>query len=921
MKKTSIILLINLIIMMFVLSTTSFAEETGNIAGRVRIEKTGAPLAGANVLLEGTSIGKITRKDGSFLLKDVPVGSYTLTVNFIGYKELSKEVEVEANLTTTVMFPMAEEAIGIAGITVTATRAIIRETPIAFTNVSKQQISNAYTTEDVPQLLTGVPGLFSTTAGLGEGELKLRGFDADKVQILINGIPVNDPESQKVYWSNWTGLSSNIKSVQVQRGAGSSLYGSGVFGGSVNIETIGVGADPKQGWTFRTSVGGYYTDNEVADGKGYMVCYNPINYNSLLRYNSGNLKGGRFNYNIMVERKVGDSYQIGTGYDGWSFGAEIQNIWENHKVNTSFIAAPQKHYQAWTSVDMALQDTLGRNYNRTNHEWVENYYCKPQLSIRDEWKLSDKSLILTNFFFTRGDGGGKGIKNDKFDVNTGRIYFQTLSEETDWKYFGRNARWIYENTGVELPGYNAADTTYCYPAYDTLAIYVSKATNIPNGDYSHSWNYDKENSHKQFGFNTYFDHKLNDMISIVTGGELRRWVGVHHERSFSFRYADGVYDKVQDRYWYNGIVTNMSVFGRALVKPINKVNIMVDGQYAIYHSKVEEQPMEIFDFANGNFTGEYYYTSKMNKNEDGSLKYSKDDYKKTYKFFSPKFGVNYNFNDNLNFIANYSIAYKEPQLRDWYSRSKGPDADQVQSDGTIKEIKPEKTNTIEFGAGYEGSFYKISANLYRTDYKDKIETVYMPNGDQLTINAGSAIHQGLELSGKLNIGYIDAMGSLTLSKNRWEKMDVETIFYAPASEVKGKVVPFSPEQMADAAVGYTFENLPIGGRLRIGLSGNTWRRYFGSYTNTYKLIDEKVVSAQLPYYLSINSDITYSFKIAGKDAFIRIDLRNINNRKDNYSKAYYGIDYGRNDALVRKPYMYVTPAPVFNAFLTCEINF
>ncbi|MBN1326489.1 MAG: TonB-dependent receptor [Candidatus Cloacimonetes bacterium] len=935
MKKGFVI---TVLFLLLILPAFVFAQ-TGTIAGKVTIEKTGDPLPNTAVFLSDAKTGTYTKKDGSFILKNVEVGIQQLTVSFVGYKKQTKEVTVSADETVVINFSMVVEAIKLGGISVNENRAIKRETPIAFTNVSQEQISGKYTTDDMPQLLEGVPGLFSTTSGLGEGELKIRGFDADKVQIMINGIPVNDPESQQVYWSNWTGLSSAVKSVQVQRGAGSSMYGSGAFGGSVNIETIGAGANPEKMWTFRSSVGGYSSEDDVADGRGYFVDYKPYNYNFLLKYNSGNLYGGKFNYSTMLERKVGNSYQIGTDYDGWSFGVEVQNLWGDHKVNTSLIVAPQEHRQARTSTDMRLQEVLGRNYNRNNNPEQLNYYNKPQLSIRDEWQITDNTLLMTNLFFTRGDGGGKYLNNDGFDVNTGRIMYKPVSEYNDNKYFGRHAYHVALQEGIELDGieifWNENDPTMIDSVYFNGSL-ITYGANLPNRDYNHTWINDSQNNHKQFGFNTYLDHKINDVFKVVVGGEMRYWRGVHRAESFDFQYYGGVYDQAQDRYNYHGIVTNISGFARLNIRPTPAVNILLDGQYANYISKVEEQPIQIFDYQLGKFTDHWYYATKTLKDEDGNLIFEEDDYEKTFSFFSPKVGANFNITEYLNLLLNYSIAYKEPKVTDWYSRSGGPDDYQTwyddDGDKHVEKIDPEKATTIEFGFGYEGVGWNFGANYYRTVYEDKLESTYNQEGEYVTINAGKALHHGVELEAGLLMNQFDAGMSVTYSRNRWDDLDVDELFGEPSEEIEGCVVPYSPEKMANVSLGYTFVNMPMAGSLRIGFTGNFWNEYYGNYTSLYdeyKGIDpltgegiwEYDVDAKLPYYLTISSDITYTFKVGGKNASLRLDLKNINNREDNYSKAYWTADYGRNDALNSQRYMYVTPAPLFHAFLTAEINF
>jgi len=918
-----------LFIILTVLLILPLYAQVGKVAGRVTIEKSGEPLANAAVILVGSNMGTYTKANGTFVIADVPVGVANVQIRYMGYGTKDFDVEVKENETVIINAKLVVESIKIGGISVSENRAVKRETPVAFTDLSQEQIVNRYTTEDVPGLLAGVPGLFSTGGGLGEGELRVRGFDQDKVQIMINGIPVNDPESQQVYWSNWTGLSSNIKSVQVQRGAGSSMYGSGVFGGSVNIETIGSSV-PAAEWTYRTSGGFYSVPDQVADGKGGMIDWTPYNYNMLARYNSGNLYGGKFNYSIMAERKLGDSWQIGTAYNGWSFGVDTQHLWGDHSVNLSLISAPQSHRQMRTMSDMELMDTLGRAYNRNNIIEQENYYHKPQLSVRDEWKLSDQTTFMTNVFVTTGTGGGKYLRNDKFDEATGRIYGQSLYEDRDWEYFGRHALHIYEETGISLNGFVISDSTTVEgwgPHYngvplgefdDTVWEWMS-AKNIPNGDYSHTWQNDSQNNHKQLGMNTYFDHKINDMIKVVIGGEWRYWRATHIAQGWDFRYYGGYYEEHQNRYNYDGIVSNLSGFIRTQIQPTPELTILLDGQYGTYTSRVEENPIRIFDYGMGMFTDNYYYATKNATNSDGTLKFEEADYEKTFNFLSPKAGINYNITEYLNILANFSIANKEPRVGDWYSRSDGPDASQTADDGTVTELEPETATTMEVGLGYEGVGWNVSANVYNTIYADKIESTTLQSGDRLTINAGEAEHKGVELAASFIFGQIDCSLSGSFAQNRWTEMDVDEIFGEPDSLIVDKVVPYSPEQMASFGVGYTF-NLPAGD-LRIGLNGNWWDEYYGTYTNKYNLVDGTEVSAKLPYFFALNSDISYGFKLGSKDASIRLDLKNINNREDNMLRASYTTDYGNGGYYGYSDYMFVTPAPLFNAFLTAEVKF
>jgi outer membrane receptor for ferrienterochelin and colicin len=1025
--------------------------QTGKLAGKVTDEDTGSALEGVSVFLEGTEIGTYTQSKGNYIITDIPVGEYKVYVSMMGYEQNSQSVTINNDITTIANFTMKRSAVKIEGISVSANRAVKRETPIAFTDVDEEEISDKYTTQDVPQLLDDVPGLFANTTGLGDAEITMRGFEADKIQVLINGIPVNDPESQKVYWSNWTGLSANVKSIQVQKGAGSSLYGSGAFGGSLNIETMG--STPDREITVRSSYGSYYTDGDVADGKGEITDYNPFNYNVLVRYNSGNLYGGKFNYSLMFERKRGDYYLTGTDYDGYSFGLEAQNIIGNHTINTSFIGAPQEHNQVYFKSDPKLMERLGRNYNRNNHEYQKNYYFKPQISIRDEWKISENQVMMTNVFATKGNGGGKYLNQDKFDVNTGEISYRDWFWEDDdpagyeWDEFSQHALYLYKEYGVICEGFNPQDTVWIGTIPIVGATYLDEngepklvsgnGSNFYDYRYDYSWRNNSISDHVQFGANTYYQYQINPQINMVLGGEIRHWMADHYRKRENFRhlgdiigyevdpttgdstavYDVEIYDEVDRQYDETTYVTNLSGFARFTFKPIEKMNVMIDGQLASYNSRVKENPIEIYDLGTGEPTGSFYYSTKNTLLTDPNTgqvvidsltnepvkKFSSDDYKKTYNFFSPKFGINYNLTEYINLMANYSISYKEPKTTQWYSSYDGPDGNQRYLQHLVDEnnneyveetfygeLKPEKINTIEFGLGYEGVNWNVNANYYISDYKDKIESVTIPvqqyyynsqndsievvdSDESLTLNAGQARHQGFEFSASGRKDNIDTSVSMTISKNRWTKMNVEEIFGGDAEDMIGKVVPYSPEQMYNFSVGYTLENMPLDGKIRIGFTGKYWDGYYANYENEYVAnyvwngsdyvpeeeyyyheggdyilnddgeyvqvaagegsydVRTKMASSKLPAFVEFGTNLKYSFKLGNLDAFVRLDINNILNKKDNYLSGRVASDYNRgmytengefiNDYLTGNRFLYVTPSPLINMFLTMEVRF
>src|SRR5512133_2724015 len=129
---------------------------------------------------------------------------------------------------------------------ITAVRAS-RNTPTTFSIISKSEIQQKNLGQDLPYLLGLEPSVVTTSdagAGVGYTGLRIRGSDITRINVTINGIPLNDPESHAVYWVDIPDFASSVNSLQLQRGVGSSTNGAGAFGASMNIETNTFQAEP-----------------------------------------------------------------------------------------------------------------------------------------------------------------------------------------------------------------------------------------------------------------------------------------------------------------------------------------------------------------------------------------------------------------------------------------------------------------------------------------------------------------------------------------------------------------------------------------------------------------------------------------------------------------------------------------------------
>ena len=125
-------------------------------------------------------------------------------------------------------------------------------TPMAFTDIGKEELKKRNTGIDFPFLLSMTPGAVATSdagAGIGYTGLRIRGTDATRINVTANGIPVNDAESHSVFWVNLPDLASSVKDIQVQRGVGTSTNGAGAFGASINMRTSDYNTQPYAGFS------------------------------------------------------------------------------------------------------------------------------------------------------------------------------------------------------------------------------------------------------------------------------------------------------------------------------------------------------------------------------------------------------------------------------------------------------------------------------------------------------------------------------------------------------------------------------------------------------------------------------------------------------------------------------------------------
>lgn len=222
-------------IMGFALSLN--VEAQISVQGMVRDSKSNQALPGATVEVENQNRYAVADDQGRFELKNVPKGEQIFIVRFLGYQSVQQNANLVGD--TELNFSLEESNQLTDEVVVYATRAN-EKSPTVYSTISKATIQKQNLGQDLPFLLNWTPSLITTSdagAGIGYTGLRIRGSDATRINVTINGIPLNDSEEHGVFWVNIPDIATSTQSIQVQRGVGNSTNGAGAFGASINLQT------------------------------------------------------------------------------------------------------------------------------------------------------------------------------------------------------------------------------------------------------------------------------------------------------------------------------------------------------------------------------------------------------------------------------------------------------------------------------------------------------------------------------------------------------------------------------------------------------------------------------------------------------------------------------------------------------------
>ncbi len=907
------------------------------LKGVISDKETGETLIGANIVLEnkskGTTSGTATDFNGEFNFKNLKRNDdYQLIISYIGYEAQSLEISFDKK---TYVRQTIEKNIQLVSdiqldlVTVVSDQAEFRKTPVSLSNVKIEQIEQELAGREIPLLLNSTPGVYATQQGGGDGDvnINIRGFSQRNVAVMIDGIPMNDMENGWVYWSNWFGLATMTRTIQIQRGLGASKLALPSVGGTINIMTKGL--DAKEGVIIKQSygTGNYFRTDFV--------------------YTSPSTNLGRFNFAGSFKKSDGIVDQ--TSSKGLFYFFKWINAFDNHVLSFTMFGAPQEHDQNKDmgdieDTDPALAQELGissggnisqgLNFNpnwgsyntydvvfnqMTNSNdtiWGEdrigirhkNYYHKPIFNFQHLWEIDEKSSLTNIIYYSLGKGGGTNwdiaLPDSELLTEDSQANFQLMYDQNSG-----NTMLFGQPSSID-------------PLYSSTE---NKSTHILTSSM---------NNHKWLGALSTYNYKVDENFDFSGGLDIRAYKGEHYREIYDLLGGDYYVGSTQpgsiyigannenlvlregDKLYYHndGLVRWLGGFGQVEYKYNNVTAFLnLTGSHSFYKRIDYFKKMDIvledttlIQAVGVNDTICYNgnkYTIHSDEARDAETDW------KIFPGYTVKLGANWNIDQNHNIFFNTGIISKAPRFSNVFDYD----------NNTIANIKNERVEAIELGYGYKSSQFALNFNAYYTWWINKPQTgsYTQDGGDPATYNITGmgALHKGIELdfawkvSDAIKYEFLSSIGDW-----KWNSGDSIQIYAEQqliATEyfdATGIYVGDSPQTQIGSSIRYDYEiNKNLDGYVKF--KGIRFSKFYADYEPRNL---EGVQVWQIPNYslFSLHAGTNMYFDHSSLHLNLSIlnifnniyindannnegddgdDLVGINNNDANSARAFFGI--------------------------------
>lgn len=826
---------------LFLTTATIFAQ--GTLTGKVMDSGMNAPLPGATVMVVGTNNGTTTDFDGNFSL-NVKSATGTLEISFIGFVKQSLQFNVANGETKNIGEIMLQaDANALDEIVVTSfSLAIDRKTPVAVSTISAEKIETKIGNQEFPEILKSTPGVYATKSGggFGDAELRLRGFNSENIAVMINGVPVNDMENGRVYWSNWAGLSDVTRTMQVQRGLGAAKVAVPSIGGTVNIVTKST--DMEEGGNVFASTG-----NDGLQKFGFTL-------------STGKSDNG-WAATISGAKTSGERFADGLQFEGYNYFVNIaKEINEDHLLSLTAFGAPQRHGQRETRHTIEDYQRSDRGI-KFNGDWgykngqvvnvQDNFYHKPQISLNHYWNISEKTDLSTAAYVSFGTGGGGGYNGSA------------------------NLR-------------NATNNPYRAADYEPLQLDKVVAENAARGaDGSGTILYNSRNDHNWYGVLSTLTTEITEDIDIMGGLDLRYYKGKHFRE---------VKDLLGGQYWAENSNDNDP---NNLARVGDKMSYNNDGIVlwggGFAQAEYSKNDLSAFISLAASNTGykriDYFQYLDSDPNQETEFV--------NFFGYSAKGGANYNLSAKSNIFANIGYFEKAPFFGAVFLNFRND----INADAENQKIFSAELGygfrTSDFRANVNVYRTLWQDRTFIQSFRGQDDQQFFAN-----ILGVDALHQGVEIdldyraTDRLTFTAMASFGDY-----KWNN-DVKDVFVFDEDQnivneddpinLFIKDVPVGDAAQTTMALGVNWEVFP-----RTFLRGDFtyYDKYYADFEPTNRTVDNLPNPWQAPDYGLLDLGLTHKFAMGPFDATVNANVFNVADT-EYIADAQDGRNYDANSATV-----------------------
>ncbi len=548
------------------------------LSGKVINRSTNESLPGASIRMLNNLNATVSDKSGAFVISNLKPGSFTMVVSFMGFKNDSTSINLTKN--TDLKITLQPSAIMTDEVIVYATRAG-NSTPVAHQDFDKKEIATINFGQDLPVLLGGsISAVTTSDAGNGMGytALRIRGTDMTRINVTINGMPLNDPESHNVFWVDLPDIATSTDNVQIQRGVGTSTNGASAFGASINLQTSQLNTEPYA--EINSAFGSFNTlKNSISFGTGLFD-----------KHLSMDARISKLSSDGYIDRATSDllSYYISGAYTS-----------NKNLLRFNIFSGKEKTYQAWDGIPSAVLDT-NRTYNGMG-SYYDNHGVQHYYSNETDNYLQTHYQAVYSHEFTK-----KLFMNATVHHTVGAGYYEQYRESDNLADYG------IDPVRINSRYYTIGTDTILTPDSTISTSDLIRQKHLANTFTGLTWamNYHTDKLQSSFGgsWNTYSGNHFGRVIwSQFTGNS-----EINHE-------------------WYRSkaLKNDFNIFAKSEYALTSKLNTWIDLQYRrIYYSiaGMDDDQRDItqnhtFNFFNPKAGVSYQLSAKQNMYASISIAY------------------------------------------------------------------------------------------------------------------------------------------------------------------------------------------------------------------------------------------------------------------------------------------------------------